>query len=103
MTQRILVWDQDYVSIMVGVMLCEYFYVIPAGYSEDSDYTSDLNYPVGQHANCSASQFRNAAHQMHTPQVPMFFIIKKKQVKCESDLRGESDVGTCKLQLNSNH
>lgn len=43
-------------------------YVISAGYSEDSDYTSDLNYPVGQHANSSASQFRNAAHQMCTPQ-----------------------------------
>lgn len=41
---------------------------ISAGYSEDSDYTSDLNYPVGQHANSSASQFRSAAHQMHTPQ-----------------------------------
>lgn len=45
---------------------CRYF--ILAGYSEDSDYTSDLNYPVGQHANSSASQFRNAAHQMCTPQ-----------------------------------
>lgn len=41
---------------------------ISAGYSEDSDYTSDLNYPVGQHANSSASQFRAAAHQMSTPQ-----------------------------------
>ncbi|XP_017778411.1 PREDICTED: protein unc-13 homolog B isoform X14 [Nicrophorus vespilloides] len=39
-----------------------------SGYSEDSDYTSDLNYPVGQHANSSASQFRSAAHQLHTPQ-----------------------------------
>ncbi|XP_073978403.1 unc-13 isoform X4 [Rhodnius prolixus] len=39
-----------------------------SGYSEDSDYTSDLNYPVGQHANSSASQFRSAAHQMPTPQ-----------------------------------
>ncbi|KAH0821702.1 hypothetical protein GEV33_001089 [Tenebrio molitor] len=39
-----------------------------SGYSEDSDYTSDLNYPVGQHANSSASQFRSAAHQIHTPQ-----------------------------------
>ncbi|RVE40107.1 hypothetical protein evm_015243, partial [Chilo suppressalis] len=44
-------------------------YIAHSGYSEDSDYTSDLNYPVGQHANCSASQFRTAAHQMHTPQV----------------------------------
>lgn len=42
--------------------------IFTAGYSEDSDYTSDLNYPVGQHANSSASQFRNAAHQMSTPQ-----------------------------------
>ncbi|XP_054287555.1 phorbol ester/diacylglycerol-binding protein unc-13-like [Macrosteles quadrilineatus] len=39
-----------------------------SGYSEDSDYTSDLNYPVGQHANSSASQFRSTAHQMSTPQ-----------------------------------
>nr|XP_024217218.1 phorbol ester/diacylglycerol-binding protein unc-13-like [Halyomorpha halys] len=39
-----------------------------SGYSEDSDYTSDLNYPVGQHANSSASQFRAAAHQLPTPQ-----------------------------------
>ena len=31
--------------------------------SEDSDYTSDVNYPVGQHANCSASQYRgNISH-----------------------------------------
>lgn len=30
-----------------------------AGYSEDSDYTSDLNYPVGQNANSSASHYRN--------------------------------------------
>lgn len=36
----------------------------PAGYSEDSDYTSDLNYPVGQNANSSASQYRN----LQTPQ-----------------------------------
>ncbi|KAG8236059.1 hypothetical protein J437_LFUL011982 [Ladona fulva] len=38
------------------------------GYSEDSDYTSDLNYPIGQNANSSASQFRSAAHQICTPQ-----------------------------------
>lgn len=35
-----------------------------AGYSEDSDYTSDLNYPVGHNANSSASQYRN----LQTPQ-----------------------------------
>ncbi|XP_066151235.1 protein unc-13 homolog B isoform X6 [Euwallacea fornicatus] len=40
---------------------------ISAGYSEDSDYTSDLNYPVGQHPNSSASQFRSAAHQLNSP------------------------------------
>ncbi|XP_063994154.1 uncharacterized protein LOC135171497 [Diachasmimorpha longicaudata] len=40
-----------------------------SGYSEDSDYTSDLNYPVGgQGANSSASQFRAAANQLATPQ-----------------------------------
>jgi len=39
-----------------------------AGVSEDSDYTSDVNYPVGQHANSSASQFYSAAHQLNTPQ-----------------------------------
>ncbi|KAJ6619971.1 hypothetical protein Bhyg_17799, partial [Pseudolycoriella hygida] len=35
-----------------------------AGYSEDSDYTSDLNYPIGHNANSSASQYRN----LMTPQ-----------------------------------
>ncbi|GJQ77641.1 hypothetical protein Trydic_g12769 [Trypoxylus dichotomus] len=43
-------------------------YLGHSGYSEDSDYTSDLNYPVGQHANSSASQYRHAAHQINTPQ-----------------------------------
>ncbi|XP_060525961.1 protein unc-13 homolog B isoform X4 [Cylas formicarius] len=43
-------------------------YVGHSGYSEDSDYTSDLNYPVGQHPNSSASQFRSVAHQIRTPQ-----------------------------------
>ncbi|KAJ1522057.1 hypothetical protein ONE63_002372 [Megalurothrips usitatus] len=38
-----------------------------SGYSEDSDYTSELNYPVGQHPNSSASQFRGVASQMRTP------------------------------------
>lgn len=36
--------------------------------SEDSDYTSDINYPVGQHPNSSASQFLSVANQMSTPQ-----------------------------------
>ncbi|KAK3874804.1 hypothetical protein Pcinc_020284 [Petrolisthes cinctipes] len=36
--------------------------------SEDSDYTSDINYPVGQQANSSASQFLGVANQMSTPQ-----------------------------------
>ncbi|XP_020712290.2 protein unc-13 homolog B isoform X11 [Athalia rosae] len=44
-------------------------YIGHSGYSEDSDYTSDLNYPVGgQGANSSASQFRTAANQLATPQ-----------------------------------
>ncbi|XP_069948165.1 protein unc-13 homolog A isoform X15 [Cherax quadricarinatus] len=39
-----------------------------SGMSEDSDYTSDINYPVGQHPNSSASQFLAVANQMSTPQ-----------------------------------
>lgn len=36
-----------------------------AGNSEDSDYTSDFNYPIcQQQANSSASQFRNLADQL---------------------------------------
>ena len=34
-------------------------YITTSGYSEDSDYTSDFNYPVGQNANSSASHYRN--------------------------------------------
>lgn len=40
------------------------------GYSEDSDYTSDLNYPVpGQNPNSSASQYVNLKQPLH--QQPM--------------------------------
>lgn len=42
--------------------------LFPAGVSEDSDYTSDVNYPIGQNANSSASQFLSAANQLSTPQ-----------------------------------
>ncbi|KAK6644134.1 hypothetical protein RUM43_000401 [Polyplax serrata] len=42
-----------------------------SGYSEDSDYTSDLNYPIGQHPNSSASQFRTAAQLMRTPETSL--------------------------------
>ncbi|GAB6019911.1 Phorbol ester/diacylglycerol-binding protein unc-13 [Chamberlinius hualienensis] len=35
-----------------------------SGMSEDSDYTSDVNYPVNQHANSSASQYRKTLQQM---------------------------------------
>ncbi|OXU32234.1 hypothetical protein TSAR_008055, partial [Trichomalopsis sarcophagae] len=53
-------------NISTRVMSYECF---EAGYSEDSDYTSDLNYPIGgQGANSSASQFRTAANQLATPQ-----------------------------------
>lgn len=39
--------------------------VSAAGNSEDSDYTSDFNYPLcQQEANSSASQFRNLADQL---------------------------------------
>ncbi|XP_076049378.1 uncharacterized protein LOC143030059 [Oratosquilla oratoria] len=39
-----------------------------SGMSEDSDYTSDVNYPVGQHPNSSASLFVGVAHQLETPE-----------------------------------
>ena len=32
-----------------------------AGVSEDSDYTSDIGYPIGQNPNSSASQYLGAA------------------------------------------
>lgn len=38
--------------------------IVLAGFSEDSDYTSDLNYPISHNANSSASQYRN----LRTPQ-----------------------------------
>lgn len=41
------------------------FIISAAGNSEDSDYTSDFNYPIcQQQANSSASQFRNLADQL---------------------------------------
>ncbi|XP_060879921.1 protein unc-13 homolog B isoform X5 [Metopolophium dirhodum] len=41
------------------------YYGQSAGNSEDSDYTSDFNYPIcQQQANSSASQFRNLADQL---------------------------------------
>lgn len=45
---------------------CTAWYIISAaGNSEDSDYTSDFNYPIcQQQANSSASQFRNFADQL---------------------------------------
>ncbi|XP_047532779.1 phorbol ester/diacylglycerol-binding protein unc-13-like [Vanessa atalanta] len=66
-------------------------YVAHSGYSEDSDYTSDLNYPVGQHANCSASQFRSAAHQMHTPQRSLEASRENSYERDEYHLHGDSD------------
>ncbi|XP_069360214.1 protein unc-13 homolog B isoform X6 [Maniola hyperantus] len=66
-------------------------YVAHSGYSEDSDYTSDLNYPVGQHANCSASQFRSAAHQMHTPQRSLEVSRENSYERDEYHLHGDAD------------
>ncbi|XP_038222163.1 phorbol ester/diacylglycerol-binding protein unc-13-like [Zerene cesonia] len=66
-------------------------YVAHSGYSEDSDYTSDLNFPVGQHANCSASQFRNAAHQMHTPQRSLEASRENSYEREEYHLHGDTD------------
>ncbi|CAH0399521.1 unnamed protein product [Chilo suppressalis] len=67
------------------------YFGVTAGYSEDSDYTSDLNYPVGQHANCSASQFRTAAHQMHTPQRSLEVSRENSYEREEYHLHGDTD------------
>ncbi|XP_075979594.1 protein unc-13 homolog A-like isoform X7 [Anticarsia gemmatalis] len=66
-------------------------YHIAHCYSEDSDYTSDLNYPVGQHPNCSASQFRNAAHQMHTPQRSLEVSRENSYERDEYHIHGDTD------------
>ncbi|XP_049702299.1 phorbol ester/diacylglycerol-binding protein unc-13 [Helicoverpa armigera] len=66
-------------------------YIAHSGYSEDSDYTSDLNYPVGQHANCSASQFRSAAHQMHTPQRSLEVSRENSYEREEYHIHGDTD------------
>ncbi|KAJ0175208.1 hypothetical protein K1T71_009349 [Dendrolimus kikuchii] len=66
-------------------------YIAHSGYSEDSDYTSDLNYPVGQHANCSASQFRSAAHQMHTPQRSLEVSRENSYERDEYHIHGDTD------------
>ncbi|VVD02708.1 unnamed protein product, partial [Leptidea sinapis] len=66
-------------------------YVAHSGYSEDSDYTSDLNFPVGQHPNCSASQFRTAAHQMHTPQRSLEASRENSYEREEYHLHGDTD------------
>lgn len=42
-----------------------------AGISEDSDYTSDVNYPVGQHLNSSASHYLGVTQHMSTPQLSL--------------------------------
>ncbi|KAJ2949653.1 hypothetical protein O0L34_g15578 [Tuta absoluta] len=66
-------------------------YIAHSGYSEDSDYTSDLNYPVGQHPNCSASQFRTAAHQMHTPQRSQEVSRENSYERDEYHIHGDAD------------
>ncbi|KAL4711010.1 hypothetical protein ACJJTC_017975, partial [Scirpophaga incertulas] len=66
-------------------------YIAHSGYSEDSDYTSDLNFPVGQHANCSASQFRSAAHQMHTPQRSLEVSRENSYEREEYHIHGDTD------------
>ena len=67
-----VVGDKEFLRlfiVQVFLLSDQKLYKFSAGYSEDSDYTSDLNYPVGgQGANSSASQFRTAANQLATPQ-----------------------------------
>ncbi len=50
------------------------FFLIPAGYSEDSDYTSDVNFPVlnSQFPHAAASQYLTVANDLATPQQRSF-------------------------------
>lgn len=46
-------------------------YMMNSGYSEDSDYTSDFNYPIaGQNPNSSVSQYRNFKTTQHSHKLP---------------------------------
>ena len=51
-------------TIDINVGYCNF----TAGLSEDSDYTSEVSYPLNHQANGSASQYLTVAHQYPSPQ-----------------------------------
>lgn len=59
------------------IALCILF-TSAAGYSEDSDYTSDLNYPISQAATSSAGQYRS-------PQKPHYSLEASRENSYEKD------------------
>ena len=55
------------------------FNVISAGYSEDSDYTSDVNFPVagqGQFPNAATSQYLQVISKNFVSNISRLFEIK---------------------------
>lgn len=67
----IILYNNSFFDVFVPpddtTMMCAVLprFLSAAGNSEDSDYTSDFNYPIcQQQANSSASQFRNLADQL---------------------------------------
>ncbi|XP_058796060.1 putative uncharacterized protein DDB_G0282133 [Phymastichus coffea] len=71
-----------------------------SGYSEDSDYTSDFNYPVaGQCPNSSASQFCPAANQLMKPQ--RSFEISRENSYEREDQQIPMNLNTHTVQENS--
>ncbi|XP_045034176.1 protein unc-13 homolog B isoform X3 [Daphnia magna] len=64
------VLDQEMSSMRDGGKRRQQQFLIHSGLSEDSDYTSEVNYPLVQHheANGSASQYLSVAHQYPSPQ-----------------------------------
>jgi len=72
------------------IVKCIFVHVHTAGVSEDSDYTSDINYPIGQHANSSASQFLSVANQLSTPQRSLNSSRENSYEKDDSEHYGQS-------------
>lgn len=76
------------------------FLSILVGYSEDSDYTSDQNFPVNNHQNqhnLTTSQFRNLAA------TPLSSLETSRQNSYERDERLYYDINSYYKNMENNH
>lgn len=76
------------------------FFTFPVGYSEDSDYTSDQNFPVNNHQNqhnLTTSQFRNLAA------TPLSSLETSRQNSYERDERLYYDINSYYKNMENNH